>query len=203
MNSEERAASAEAAEAERDDGLERRIHSDDTGLPSPSEQDADVVGSLNYVAGSFAVGSIIDHLAVAPALERSQFRVFLYDESADRLLPVFQPDTSIDSQGWAIGTGATGTAYESGEYVVAEGASVTDATHSLTPEQQERYRHLTAVASAPIFNAAGRVIGVLTVSSTRPDHELGSADAEQAITLGALLLSRVLIDLLGWFDDTD
>lgn len=70
-------------------------------------------------------------------------------------------------------------------------------------EQQEAFRDLTAVASLPVANAAGMVIGVLTASTTAPHGpaSLSSKDAYYDMLSRALSLARVLVDLLKWFDD--
>ena len=113
---------------------------------------------------------------------------------------IYEP-ADDQSEGWEPGRGATGTAWSRRAYVYVEGAAVSDATHGLTPGQQERYRPLKAVAAAPIFNASGRVVGVLTASSTSDNHGLDSPEGQEDHTLAALLVSRLLIELFQWFDD--
>lgn len=86
-----------------------------------------------------------------------EFRLFRYDPERDRLLAVIDPDRKDPSttEGWTVGQGVTGEAWRTGSYVLATGSECWDGTFGLTPAQQARYRNLTAVAAAPVTNAAG------------------------------------------------
>lgn len=137
-----------------------------------------------------------------PPLMRCQFRLFMYFDERKRLLPVLDPDQDPHhSEGWAPGQGVTGEAWNQGNYVLATGAACSDSTYGLTPLQQQRYRVLIAVASAPVFNAAGRLIAVLSASTEDPQSDLPTPEAREAhLGLGAAM-SRILVDLLRWETD--
>ena len=127
--------------------------------------------------------------------------LYLYDADERRLLPVFEPDEGEPSEGWEPGKGATGVAYERGEFVVVTGTHTHDQTYGLSPEQQERYRTLAAVAAMPVLNASDEVIAVLSASTTDPNHRLDTPDGFDELLATAAAVSRVLIDLLGWGQD--
>lgn len=182
--------------------LEREIASADEVRPAPSPQDADVIGALNYTAGNMALQAIFDWTtAEGEPLDGCQLRLYLFDEDEDLLLPVLAPPDAANATAWKVGQGATGAAYASGDYVIATGAAVSDGTYGLTADQQERFRRLAAVAAAPVYNAGGRVIGVVTASTSTLDHRLDTEEGRRDHTLAALLVSRVLVELMQWFDD--
>lgn len=103
-----------------------------------------------------------------PAEYKAQ--VFVPNPEHTKLLVAFDPEHFGPEEGWRIDRdppqGVTGTAWKTNEYVFASGKQVSDVTYGLTPEQQERYRSLTAVAAAPIQNARSEAIGVLTLFTT-------------------------------------
>lgn len=200
----ERDAAAKAADAGVPaEVITSQIQSEDDGPPTPSQEDADVIGTLNYMAGSVALSGIFDWMTRGTALEGCDLRLYLYDADVDRLVPILDPARAPDHQptAWEIGKGATGAAYQSHQYVLATGPAVADDTYGLDVEQRDRFKSLAAVAAAPIFNAAGDVIGVLTASTSDLNHRLATHDGESDHTMGALLASRVLVELLQWFED--
>ena len=74
-------------------------------------------------------------------------------------------------------------------------------TFGLTDEQMRRYRDVTVVASVPVTNAAGRLIGVVSGSSTSDTSALATSDGLEAQIFLAQAAARVLVDLLKWFSD--
>lgn len=201
----ERDAAAKAADAALPPAeVEREIGSDAEEPPTPSPEDADVIGTLNYIAGSMALQAIFDWTTVeGEPLHGCSMRLYLLDEEEEPplLKAVLAPKEVEMATAWKVGQGATGAAFETGDYVLAVGSAVSDSTYGLSPAQQERFRQLAAVAAAPVFNAAGEKIGVVTVSTASLDHDLDSEEARRDHTLAALLVSRVLVELLQWFDD--
>jgi hypothetical protein len=132
----------------------------------------------------------------ASPLRDYDLHLFVLDEDADRLLPIFEEEGWEGSEGWEPGKGATGRAYSTGEYVKVQGESVSDGSYGLTPEQQERYKHLEVVAAMPVRNARNETIAVLTASR---DHDDGTLDREEGfeeMVLLATVCARILIDLL-------
>jgi len=129
-------------------------------------------------------------------------QLYLHDEERELLLPILPPGHLGISPGFAPGQGATGVAWQTEEYVVAEGSAVADDIFGLSPEQKERYRDLAAVAAMPVTNTAGRVIGVLSAASRDSGGALLSGLGFEQHVFLAEAAARILIDLLKWFDDT-
>ena len=167
------------------------------------EEDDMVVAARTALAGE-AIAALLDPVKDSP-LSGMLLRLFLFDGDENLLVPVRRagdppPD---ESEQFRPGCGATGTAFARAEYIYVDGPAVADATYGLTPAQQEHFRNLTAVASIPITNAAGTVLGVLSASTDTAGGpgKLSSEEAYFDLLGRAMLLSRVLVDLLKWFDD--
>ncbi len=133
-------------------------------------------------------------------LAGATLHLYLYDAEDDRLraLGVSGPP---GMEGWRPGTGATGVAWERGEYVLATGDAVSDATYGLTPDQQDRARDLAVVAAMPVFNASGDVIAVVTASSGDPASPVATDEGFDALVAIAQFVSRILVDVLRWAPD--
>lgn len=199
----ERAAAAKAADVELPPAeVAREIDSDDQSPPTRSPEDPDVIGTLNFIAGSMALQAIFDWTtATGQPLHGCEMRLYLLDEDEQVLKAVLAPNEVERATAWEIGAGATGEAYETGKYVLATGDAVWDTTHKVKPEQRQRFQKMAAVAASPVFNDGGDIIGVLTVSTPALDHNLETADARRDHHLATLLVSRVLVELLQWFPD--
>lgn len=130
-------------------------------------------------------------------LARIDFRLFMYDQDQKLLLPVFE-EVADNSEGWPVGSGATGRAYESGEYVPVTGAAISDGSYGLLPEQRQMYAALTVVAAMPVRNARGKTIAVLTGSSDEQDgpNLLVGDDGKAEHLVLAQICSRLIIDVL-------
>lgn len=129
--------------------------------------------------------------------------LYLYDDDTGRLRAVEFAGSEEEAEAWEVGTGATGTAWAEQTYVLATGDAVWDATHGLTPEQQARFRHLAAVAAMPVINARGDTLAVLTCSTTNPKSGLTTDEGFDSHLLLAMLVARVLVDVLKWFPDEE
>lgn len=58
-----------------------------------------------------------------------EYRLFLYAEERQRLLPAFEPgDGDEPSEGWRPGTGTVGHAWATGSYIAVEGPAASDET---------------------------------------------------------------------------
>ena len=177
----------------------------DTVMPENVDEPDEFVAAMRHYTAGEALRSI---LIPSPGdeVEGVTFRLYLYDEDEERLVPVVLPgfaEGGVEHETWEVGKGATGTAYEKGEFVFVSGDAVWDTTYGLTKEQSERFKTLSVVASVPVTNVAGDTIGVLTASTEAPDGG-GLADEQaalQELLARSLLVSRVLIDLLGWYPD--
>lgn len=163
--------------------------------------DERLLGAARYFAASGWFEYVLKVLGDEVGAE---YRLFVLDEMQGRLLPVFEPEEGgVPSHGWEVGHGVTGVAYERGEYVCVHGRAAHDGTYGLTPDQQRRYEHLRVVAAMPVRNASGSIVAVLSGSSESPDSLLGTPDGYERHQGAALMVGRVLIDLLKWFPDSD
>jgi hypothetical protein len=122
--------------------------------------------------------------------------LFVLDQDADRLLPIFEEAGWEGSEGWEPGRGATGLAYQSGEFVKVQGEAVSDGSYGLGPEQQARYRHLQVVAAMPVKNARNEVIAVLTASRDEDDGLFDGQEGFEELVLLGRVCARILIDVL-------
>lgn len=147
--------------------------------------------------------SALDQLFAPTEAPLSGCRIDLYihDEYEDVLMAIAGSADPEPAEHWQSGRGATGRAYSTGEYVSATEMTTSDATYDLTEAQQEKFRDLQAVAAMPVTNASGRVIAVLTASSTDPETQLTSEEGFEQLLAIAQESARVLVDLLLWFGD--
>lgn len=137
-----------------------------------------------------------------PAFEQCEFRLFMYDEERSLLVASVRPiDPLVVGREWRPGEGATGVAYEIGEYVIAVGDQTHDATFNLDPSARLAYAHLTEVAAMPLANASGRVVGVLSVSHSTDETILNTSEGYAAHARAAAAATRVVVDLLGLEND--
>jgi hypothetical protein len=125
-----------------------------------------------------------------------EWRIFIYDRDRDLLVASYAPKGAASSTEWKVGQGAVGAAYETNEYVLVRGAAVSDATWSLTPGQQERYKRLQLVGAAPIRDEWGDCIGVLSAASENDDGQLATPDGQARHIELAVVIGRVIRDLL-------
>jgi hypothetical protein len=180
------------------DEVAEEISSDEEVPPTPSPQDADIIGYLNFTAGSMAMESLFERFTVSPGpLNGCKLRLYLPDD-AGILVPALEDGSAASS--WPPGRGATGVAYATREFVLASEEAVWDETFGLTSVERERYKELFAVASNPVWDSEGVVVGVITASTNDPQTGLTTDEARVNMNLLALLASRILIELLEWFD---
>ncbi len=172
-----------------------------TATTRQSEQVEDLVGetsdrrdSQREAAGGRLVRAVLSRGSHGLP-DSYEFRLFLPDEDGT-LLPSFEAAGIEPSEGWEPGKGATGTAWEQNSYVVVTDEKGSDNTFGLTDEQQQRYRDLKIVASAPVPNARGQAIGVLSVSSDEDQDALLSPGGRAVHLELAEVVARVLIDIL-------
>lgn len=178
---------AEAPSQERDE-IQRSLGSDEIER-----------AKLRHIVASAAVERLL--CPEQGPLAGCEFRLYTLDADRERLLPIFEPDHLEESEGWKIGQGVTGEAWRREEYVSAYGTECSDATYRLTSEQQQRYKDLVAVSSAPVLNAAGRMIAALSASSKDPNTSLNTPDAVDEHVALARAMARVLVDLLQYDND--
>jgi hypothetical protein len=147
-----------------------------------------------YLSGSRLIRL---HLTQETGLpDHYEFRVFLFDSKLNRLVPSYGPHKVSEHDGWEVGQGVTGVAWQKEEYVLARGDDVSNDTHGLTAEQQEQYKHLQVVAAMPVTNAREHVIAVLTGSSENDDGQLASNEGREKQQELAQVVARILIDVL-------
>jgi hypothetical protein len=167
--------------------------------------DEELVGAFNHMVANVALAGILATATEGP-LRECDLRLYLYDPDADDgrgwLNAIYEPEKVIpDSRGWPPGKGATGTAWATGEYVVATGEQCWNSTFGVPADRSDAYKHLKAVAACPIFNASWTMLGVVSAESTIDDHGLTTEEAETELLACALQAGRVLVELLKWFND--
>ncbi|MCW2538815.1 MAG: hypothetical protein JWN95_540 [Frankiales bacterium] len=118
------------------------------------------------------------------------------------LLPVDEPGRDADDAGWPPGIGVVGLAWASRSLVVGRGAELRRAIDALPAPRQERYADIEVVAAVPVRNGADRPIAVLSAASRNPAARLDDGAARAQLSVTASLCARVLIDVLGWDDET-
>jgi hypothetical protein len=140
----------------------------------------DVVVEARFLAAERALAALMSDVPdeLAPAT------LHLYYPSEDeQLLPVFEPDRPAEEVGWPFGVGVVGEAWTAAAVVSREGTALRDDVGHLEPQRTARYDDLVAVTAVP-------------------GHRLDSDAAVEVLTLQAALAARVLVDLLGWDDDS-
>jgi hypothetical protein len=172
-----------------------------TSAARQGEQLEDLVGTpferrsdQRFLSGARLMRSLLTHETGLPA--HYEFRVFLYDGELNKMIAAYEPDDVEKSEGWDIGHGATGEAWDRKEYVIARGDAVHDGTYNLSPEQQERYRDLEVVAAMPVRNAREQVIAILTGSSKNDDGVLANPEGYRRQRELSEIVARILIDIL-------
>jgi len=124
-------------------------------------------------------------------------RIFPFDAVEQKLVPAFRPAGATgDPVAWAPGVGVTGKAFKEQRYVYAEGERTHDGTYGLTPELQQRFAGLTAVAAVPLLDRQDKILGVLSLSTRSPAPKLTTEHGyAQHVALGQQV-SVTLVDLL-------
>lgn len=178
---------------------------DDSEIVPVAAKEDEVVSAYRNLAGWSALRALLTPLDDEDdPLAGCELRLYMYDETFQRLMPILEPEgAEPTTDGWEVGAGATGKAYELGEYVIVTGDDVWNGTYGLSVEQQERCRAegLKIVASMPVTNTSGDVIAIVSASTTKDESALASDegfDAQAAVAGG---VARVLVDLLRWFPE--
>jgi hypothetical protein len=125
-------------------------------------------------------------------LRRFGVQLFLIDRTSDRLRA-----WNGDEEEWAVGNGATGYSYFNQDQVIARGTTVHDGSYGLSPEQQQRYAELRCVVATPVTSSDDHRLGVLTFYSATDSASLRSEEGLEAQLRLALVISRLLEDVLG------
>jgi len=186
---------AEPVSEPNEDDAEARV---DAKSPPPPVDPDSLTDATRFLAGDRAIRALLTP-GDGP-LAGCEMHLYMYDDVARLLLPVFEPD-DLGSEGWRPGVGCVGTAYQDQQLIIALGDSASDDTFHLNDRQRERYRQLTGVAAVPVTNSEDEVIAILAASSTATDHQIGTPSAEDELLTLAQAVARILIDLLKWFPD--
>ena len=148
-----------------------------------------------YMVGEKALAGLLDRLN--GPLYGCQARVFLYDETEGMLMPVYRPPgTTGQPQGWRVGEGVIGAAFQYNEYTYVDANSIRDDRWGLEESTLDRYRELTAVAATALYMRDGVVVGVLALSDKGPATKLTSPAGQAAHLALAQQVSVCLVDLL-------
>jgi hypothetical protein len=154
--------------------------------------------AARYLLGERSLRDMV--LRPAEPLSDCRGQVWLFDDDLHVLYGILEPGHPGDVT-FAPGEGAVGRSWVEGQYVIAEGEDVVSPEFGLDAEKIARYADLTAAAAVSVFNAAGRRIAVLSMSSRSSATQLGSAGALEHMVFLSEVTARVLVDLFKWFDD--
>ncbi len=188
-----------AAEEPESVGDAESLEGDGEGDGEALDEQGRILGALRFLTAQTALDAILNP-RTGP-LAGYVFHLYLLDAEQEVLVSAFEPAGAVRPEDWPVGTGATGHAWQLGQYILATDDAAWDQTYGLTLAQQERYRDRTAVAAMPVTNWGLEVIGVITASSREPDSALVTPDGFDQHLLIARQVGRILIDLLKWFPD--
>ncbi len=180
---------ADELEALRARKLESADEVDPASVDLPGD---DLVVGARYKLAERSIELLLTHLE--GPLAGCEARLFVFDSSLRKLTPMFRPERPERPINWAPGQGVVGVAFDVEDYELAQGAATHDDTYGLTPEMQLRFTGLTAVAASPI-HVAGRVVGVLALSTADEGPALATEEGYWAHQLLAELVSVALGDL--------
>lgn len=172
--------------------LQRKKSQRDDQIAELVEQPLERQSLQRQVAGEMIIPAVLRYAGFPDVYE---FRLYLFDEDAQKLVPSYEPGHE-PSTGWQVGQGITGKAWETGEYEAASGERLSAPEYGLTPEQRTRYSHLRVVAAMPVRSARNEVLAVLTGSTSEDDDYLLSPEGREQHRVLADVVARVLIDVL-------
>jgi hypothetical protein len=196
-----RGATFKTREPDRSRATEVAAQGPTAGMEPDSD---DPLELARYLAADAALEQLLRAKIDRSALEGCELHLFLWDAQVGQLVAAFEPRFSdVSSDAWLPGRGATGTAYQERRLVVVTAPETADDSYGLSPEQQSRYQRLTAVGAAPVLNAAGWCIAVVTAATESRHSGLLMDDGQDELEATAAAAARVLVDLLGWFSDDE
>jgi hypothetical protein len=133
-------------------------------------------------------------------------QVFIPNSNRTLLRPIYDPADEGPEDGWRIGSSpqaVTGNSFAANTYIGLDEISPSQYSMlRLTKSQQRRYKHIKAVAAAPIpgprKDTAGNrdPVGVLTVFSTTSTHNMEGDDFKDAHETAAGMLTDILGDYI-------
>lgn len=186
------------------EGAEDRAAIEDLSAEKASRSTVTVeADELIAAARYLATTRVLDALLrpTSGPLAGCTLHLYEYDDLLGALVPIYEPDPAATSSNWAPGVGVTGEAYSTGSFVLATGEHTHNDTHGLAPVEQSRHLDLIEVAAVPVTNASETTIAIMSVSNQRSPGVLSSPEGYEEILAAAQTVGRVLINLLGTFDD--
>jgi hypothetical protein len=122
-----------------------------------------------------------------------EFTLYVYDENIGKVVPIWpERPQEADVKSFEPGKGATGTAWEEVSLVVVTGDAASDATHGLTPAQQQFFARYRTVVAAPVWWEKEWLVGVLTAVSEEDDGHFNGADAQESMRDLAAVIGPLL-----------
>ncbi len=103
-------------------------------------------------------------------LQGYEFNIYEFRQDTSQLVPVWPTDLSTDEiqvMTFAVGTGATGRAWDEEVLIVVQGDDVSSERYGLTDFQRQRWIDYQVVLAAPIWLDATEKVGVLTAISKK------------------------------------
>lgn len=151
----------------------------------------------------FAANHLIDLINAHPPDTLGGATLQIYQAVDDLALPLLRDD-ELDPMalGFRRGEGVVGKCLDTHAVETAKGARLQQGLDGLAADRRDSYADITSVTAVPLNNAAGRLIGVLSATSRDAAVDVTRAAAQNALRELASPVSRILVDLYGFDDDT-
>jgi hypothetical protein len=151
------------------------------------------------------IAKLLDELARRMEMDAYHIQVFRPDWREGRLRPFYESQKIGPAEGWRVSGPApqaiTGSAWVAGEWTFAQGEQLRGGNDlHLTAAQRARYNDLTGVAAAPVFDAAGERLAVLTICTKKAEPEMEGPRFRALHLAMAQKLSEVLRGIVGPLD---
>jgi hypothetical protein len=169
----------------------REAPADDNSLRRTDDPQSQTLRAL----AELAISTILADLIREAGLPEDTGRAHTYLNADGRLTRVDGPNAG-QSRAWPIGTGAVGMAWDQRAFLVQR---LDDPDFVAHPDY-----FISTVAAAPILNATGRPIGVISLySRAEQPPDLDSDLVFQAMLDATELMARVYVNLAAWETDAD
>ncbi len=147
------------------------------------------------VVAELAITTILDELVGKAGLSPDSASAHAYTNVDGNLIRVDGPTANL-SRTWPIGKGAVGIAWDERAFIVQKVGEPGFVVH---PDY-----FISAVAAAPILNAAGRPIGVISLHSRAENPpELNTDGVFRAMVEATELMARVFVNVATWETDAE
>jgi hypothetical protein len=183
-----------AAQAQRrDDNIDRLVALVD-GDPGGPEVPSEAGGSAYYqtVVGVELLEDLLERRW--PGIRNDhELTVFIWDPERNMLVPEYpRALEEPESKAFASGQGATGNAWESGQFSLVQGDDVSNDTYGLSLRQRRLFRNYRTVAAQPIVVNEVQ-IGVVGAISRTQDAYWADPRAREALRVLSTAIGLILV----------